>query len=93
MITPVGYRVLVKPDKPDDMTKGGIVVPANARDRLQAAVQSGEVIGIGSHIEYCAEIKKGDKVVFAKYSGSWTDDTDGTKYIIVNDEDIQGIIE
>jgi len=66
--------------------------------REQKAVEYGTVIQVGptAFIDYGGSpdlLKIGDRITINKYSGKEVIDSDGTKYVIVNDQDILAIIE
>ena len=90
---PLGDRVLVKRVEEEQKTKGGIIIPDTAKEKPQ----EGEVIAVGegrlddSGKRIPMQVKKGDKVLFAKYAGSdiKLDDQD---HLIVLESDILGII-
>ena len=71
-IHPMSDRVVIRPTKQEEMTKGGIVLP----DTVQERPQEGEVVAIGpgrvldNGIRLEMEIKKGDKVIYSKYAGT-----------------------
>lgn len=93
MIKPMQDRVLLKMSEPEETTKSGIVLPNLAKEKPQIA----EVIevGIGGIIEgkeVIMEVKKGDKVIVSKYSGTEVK-YNGEEYIIVRQSDILAIIE
>ncbi|MFO7915648.1 MAG: co-chaperone GroES [Candidatus Krumholzibacteriales bacterium] len=89
-ITPLADRVLVKPAEQEEVKKGGIIIPDTAKEKPQ----EGEVIEVGKgrvdessgkRIEM--EVKKGDRVLYGKYSG--TEITiDNTDYLILRESDI-----
>lgn len=96
MITPLLHRILIKPDVIETKTASGIVLAINEK-REQAAAESGIIISIGStafkdYGESPDLLKVGDKVFFAKYAGKTVKDSDGSEFIILNDEDIVGVI-
>jgi chaperonin GroES len=85
---PLGQRVLVKRVEEEAKTASGIIIPDNAKEKPLSA----EVLAISSEVEEDGEIKVGDKVVFAKYSG--TDITvDGEELLVLNTDDILGILK
>lgn len=104
MIKPILHRVLVKPDNVEDADdvirsarQSGLVVQLDKRE--QAAVELGSVVLVGdtSYKEFgtTAEaqgVVPGAKVFFAKYAGKSVKDGD-EKYLMLNDEDIIGVIE
>lgn len=87
-IRPIGERVLVKPIKIEEKTASGIILPgAGDKERPNMA----EVIAVGSG-EKMEAIKVGEKVVYAKFSG--TEIKDGEeKYLVLNIEDVLAVIE
>ena len=96
-INPVLHRILVKPDDLEDKTQSGIIIKYDKRE--EAAVEKGTVVLVGStaYKEFgsTAEeqgIKIGSRVTFAKYAGKTIKDGD-VRYLILNDEDIVGVLE
>jgi chaperonin GroES len=86
--TPLGQRVLVKRVEEEAKTASGIIIPDNAKEKPL----TGKVIAVSSEVAEDGEISKDDTVVFAKYSG--TDITlDGEEYLVLNVDDILGIIK
>ena len=71
-LTPLGDRVVVKPLTREEVTKSGIVLPDTAREKPQEgevlAVGPGRVLDSGQRQQ--VELKKGDKVLYAKYAGT-----------------------
>ncbi|MDY6893405.1 MAG: co-chaperone GroES [Chloroflexota bacterium] len=91
-LRPLADRVIVKPIVKEEVTKGGILLPDTAKERPQegevVAVGPGKIGDDGKRIEM--EIKKGDKVIFAKYAGTeWKHDND--EYIILRESDILAV--
>lgn len=96
MIKPVLHRILIKPEDVETVSPGGIVLAINEA-REQAAAEKGTVLDIGTtafkdYGETPDLIKVGDKVFFAKYAGKQVTDVDGKKFLLVNDEDIVGVL-
>ena len=93
-IRPLHDRLIVKRFEEEEKTKGGIIIPDNAKEKPQ----EGEVIAVGSGKVYDdgrkvpLELKKGDRVLFGKYSGTEIK-IDGNEYLMMREEDILGIIE
>ncbi len=86
--TPLGQRVLVQRVEEESTTPSGIIIPDNAKEKPLI----GEVKAISKEVEEDGEIKVGDKVVFAKYSG--TDiNLEGEEYLVLNTDDILGILK
>ena len=81
---PLGKRVLVKRVEEANTTSSGIIIPDNAKEKPSR----GEVVAISTEV---SELKKGDEVVFGKYSGNEVT-IDGDLYIVIDVDDIFGII-
>lgn len=77
-IKPVGNRILVKQESQEEVTKSGIVLP-DTTDKEKKAI--GVIVEVGNGTEISAMgLKKGDKVVFGKYSGDEVEmDEEGKK--------------
>lgn len=94
MIKPVADRILIKMKEEAETTKSGIILSSAAKEKPQIA----EVMEVGpgiTHIEgkeVKMYIKKGDKVIVSKYSGTEVK-YEGADYIIVKQDDILAIIE
>lgn len=93
-IRPLHDRVIVKRVEEEAKTKGGIIIPDSAKEKpiegMVTAVGNGAVQKDGSIRKL--EVKKGDRVLFGKYSG--TDiKIDGEEHLIMREEDILAIIE
>ena len=92
---PLADRVIVEPLEGEEKTASGILLPETAKEKPQ----EGLVVAIGpgrwdedgkKRVEM--EIKLGDKVVFAKYSGSEIK-LDDKKYLILSEKDILAIVD
>ena len=93
-LKPLGGRVIVEPIEQEEMTPGGIILPETAKEKPQEgkvlAAGPGERNEKGERVPM--ELKVGDKVLFAKYSG--TDiKMDGKKLLIMRESDILAIVE
>jgi len=92
-VKPLGDRVLVKTLEPEEVSKGGIILPESAKEKPQeakvVAVGPGKIED-GKKVEM--NVKVGDKVIFARYSG---DDIkiDGDEYTIIEEEKILAVVE
>ena len=90
---PLHDRVLVKRVKEEEKTRGGIIIPDTAKEKPQ----EGEVIAVGegklddSGKRIAPQVKKGDRVLFAKYAGSDIK-LDDEEHLILREDDILGII-
>ena len=84
---PLGERALVKIVEREQTTESGIVLPDTAKEKPQTA----EVVAVGE-FENGVKVNQGDVIVFAKYSG--TEITlDGEDYMILDADDILGVVE
>jgi chaperonin GroES len=88
-LKPLADRVVVKPLAKEEITKGGLVIPDTAKEKPQegeiVAVGPGKLGEDGKRIEM--EVKKGDRVIYAKYAGmEWKHD--GEEYLILRESDI-----
>ena len=93
MLKPLGSRVIIKMIESEETTKSGIILAGNATEKPQIA----EVVEVGPGAEVDGKlekmlVKKGDKVVVNKYSGTEVK-YEGENYIIVKQEDILAIAE
>lgn len=88
-IKPLADRVVIKMLEAEETTKSGIVLPGSAKEKPQVA----EVISAGPGTEEVKmEVKKGDKVLISKYSGTEVK-LDNEQYTIVKQGDILAIVE
>ena len=91
---PLGGRVLIEPLEQEEMTAGGIILPETAKEKPQEgkvlAIGPGERDEQGKRI--AMEVKVGDKILFAKYSGTEVK-MSGKKLLILRESDLLGIIE
>jgi chaperonin GroES len=88
-IEPLGDKVVVKPLTEEQTTKGGIILPDTAKEKPQRGVIEaagpGKLDDKGTRIPM--EIKKGDKVIYQKYTG--TEIKEGNEeYLILRESDI-----
>lgn len=87
-LQPLGNRVIVKVIEEEETTESGIVIPETAQDKPTEA----EVIAVGPGERHNGEViepevKKGDRVIFGKYSGTEID-LGGEEYLVLNGDDI-----
>jgi chaperonin GroES len=92
-IRPLGDRVLVEPIEVKEMTKGGIIIPDNAKEKPM----EGKVVAVGKKLdkdgkEIKFDVKVNDKVLLPKYGGTEVKINDKT-YQLVREEDLLGVIE
>ncbi|WP_303855688.1 co-chaperone GroES [Allisonella histaminiformans] len=92
MLKPLADRVLVKVEE-ETKTMGGILLPDTAQKKSQkgvvVAVGSGKMTEEGKRLPL--EVKEGDEVLFAKYSGTEIEDK-GEKYLLLSERDILAIL-
>jgi chaperonin GroES len=92
-IKPLYDRVVVKPFEELEVKKGGIIIPDTAKEKPM----EGEIIEVGSGRvteegkKMPLEVKKGDRILYGKYSGTEVNVGD-TEYLIMRESDIFAII-
>jgi len=92
-VKPLADRVLIKSLETEEMKKGGIIIPDTAKEKPQ----QGEVIEVGpgrvseEGDKIPMEVKKGDKVLYGKYSGTEVT-IDDVEYLIMRESDIFAVI-
>jgi len=87
-IKPFEDRVLVEPEEVEESkTKSGIIIPDTAKEKPR----TGRVIEVGTDEELAKNIKVGDKIVFAKFTGDEVEFED-KKYLIISRSDILAVI-
>jgi chaperonin GroES len=92
-VKPLADRALVKPLEAQEKKKGGIIIP----DTVKEKPQQGEVVEVGpgrvtdDGKKIAMEVKKGDKVLYGKYSGTEVTIED-VEYLILREPDILAII-
>jgi chaperonin GroES len=86
-IKPLGDRVLLKTEKEEEKTKGGLYIPETAQEKTQ----SGKVVAVGDDDE-AIKVKVGQKVMYDKYAGTMVtiDDVD---HLVIRMDDIIAVIE
>ena len=92
-VKPLADRVLIKPLEVEEQKRGDIIIPDTAKEKPQ----EGEVVEVGpgrmtdEGKQVAMEVKKGDKVLYGKYSGTevTVDDVD---YLIMRESDILAVI-
>ena len=91
---PLHDRVVVTRIDAESKTAGGIIIPDTAKEKPT----EGEVIAVGpggrdeSGMLIPIDVKKGDRVLFGKWSGTEVK-IDGVEYLIMKESDIMGVIE
>jgi chaperonin GroES len=92
-IRPLHDRILVKRVKEEEKTKGGIIIPDTAKEKpIEAkviATGSGKLLEDGTIRPL--DVKKGDHILFGKYSGTEVK-IDGEEHLILREDDVLGVI-
>ena len=93
-LRPLQDRILVRRVAEEEKTKGGIIIPDTAKEKPAegkiVSVGKGKLDENGKRI--APEVKKGDRILFGKYSGTEVK-IEGQEYLIMREEDVLGIIE
>ena len=93
-IRPLHDRVIIKRQEEERTSPGGIVIPDSATEKpirgKVIAVGNGKILEDGSVRKL--DLKKGDKVLFGKYSGTEVK-VDGEDLLVMREEDIMAVIE
>jgi chaperonin GroES len=93
-IKPLGGRVIIEPIEQEEMTAGGIILPETAKEKPQEgnvlAVGPGDRDDKGARVPM--DVKVGDKVLFAKYSGTEIK-LDSRKLLILRESDLLAVVE
>ena len=93
-LRPLQDRILVKRVEEEAKTKGGIIIPDTAKEKPAEgkviAVGNGKLGDDGKRIPL--EIKKGDRILFGKYSGTEVK-IEGVEHLIMREEDVLAVIE
>jgi chaperonin GroES len=93
MMKPLHNRILVERVNPEEKTASGIIIPDTAKERTQ----EGKVIAVGPGNKdrkgnlIPMDVKKGDRILFAKFGGSEVK-IDGKEYLIMKEDDVMGIV-
>ena len=91
---PLHDRVVIRRAEGDIKSKGGIIIPDTAKEKPQ----EGEIIAVGSGARdesgkvVALDVKKGDRILFGKWSGTEVK-IDGQELLIMKESDVLGVIE
>ena len=93
-IRPLQDRILVKRVEEEEKTQGGIIIPDTAKEKPQQGIVVAAGPGKAGDDGKIRplDVKKGDKVLFGKYSGTEVN-VDGEEHLIIREEDILGIVQ
>ncbi len=93
-IRPLQDRILVKRIDEEETSKGGIIIPDTAKEKPQ----EGKVIAVGKgkvtengKIQPL-DVRKGDRILFSKYSGTEVN-IEGNEHLIIREDDVLGVCE
>jgi chaperonin GroES len=93
-VRPLQDRVLVRRVAEEEKTKGGIIIPDTAKEKPA----EGEIFAVGNGKTDDTgklrplQVKKGDRVLFGKYSGNEIK-IDGVDHLILREDDILGVLD
>ena len=93
-IKPLADRVLIKPIEAEEVKRGGIIIPDTAKEKpMQGEVKE---VGDGRQTEdgkmVPMTVKKGDKILYGKYSGTEIS-VDGEDLLIMRESDVLAIVD
>jgi chaperonin GroES len=90
---PLADRLLVRRIEEQETVRGGIIIPDTAKEKPQ----EGEVVAVGpgrlteDGKRIAVEVKKGDRILVGKYSGTDVK-IDGTEYTILREDEVLGVL-
>ena len=87
-IKPLADRVLIKPDKAEEKSAGGIIIPYSAKEKPL----KGKVIAVGKGTkDEAMELKEGNEVLYGKYAGTEIE-IEGEKLMIMRQSDVLAVL-
>ena len=92
-VRPLADRVLARRIEEKETVRGGIIIPDTAKEKPQ----EGEVVAVGPGRKtedgklIPLDVKKGDRILMGKYSGTDVK-IDGTEYVILREDDVLGVL-
>ena len=87
-IKPLADRVLIKPDKAEEKSAGGIIIPDSAKEKPL----KGKVIAVGKGTkDEAMELKEGNEVLYGKYAGTEIE-IEGEKLMIMRQRDVLAVL-
>lgn len=93
-IKPLGDRLLVRRLEAEEVKKGGIIIPDSAKEKPMEAevieVGTGKTDDSGKKVPF--DVKKGDRILIGKYSGTDVS-VDDKEYLILREEDVLAIVK
>jgi len=93
-LKPIGDKIIVERIEPESKTKGGVVLPDNAKEKPKEgkiiAIGEGKLLDNGSRV--APSVKVGEKVIFTSFAGSEVK-IDNKEFLIMNEEDILAVVD
>jgi chaperonin GroES len=93
-LRPLHDRVMVRRLDEGEQTRGGIIIPDSAKEKPQqaevVAVGNGKLLESGERA--ALDVKRGDRILFGKYSGAETK-IEGEEYLILKEDEILAVLE
>ncbi len=93
-IKPINDKVLVKRLEAEGKTKGGIILPDNAKEKPRegrvVAVGNGKMMKNGERSKF--QVAKGDRIIFSSYAGTEVK-LDGEEFLILGEDDVLAVVE
>jgi chaperonin GroES len=92
-VRPLADRILARRIEEKETVRGGIIIPDTAKEKPQ----EGEVVAVGPGRKtedgklIPLDVKKGDRILMGKYSGTDVK-IDGTEYVILREDDVLGVL-
>ncbi len=95
-ITPMEFKVLIKPETVQEKSHGGIIIPDSAKEKAKFATMRGNLIAAGAIAftdpNWLETPKIGEMVLFDRYAGGLVSGADGVEYRLINDKEIQAVV-
>jgi co-chaperonin GroES (HSP10) len=94
-ISPVEFKILVLIDETEVVTKGGIILTSDHKERADMAQVKGTLVAVGGNAfhDFMGTVPKpGDRIMIAKYAGLVAEGNDGRKYRIASDKDVAAVL-
>jgi chaperonin GroES len=92
-LQPIGERIVVRREESESTTKGGIVLPDNAKEKPArgqvVALGTGKLLNDGTRSK--SQLKEGDRVLFSSYAGE-TVKIDGDEFLLMREDDVLAVI-
>ncbi|MDD3125893.1 MAG: co-chaperone GroES [Candidatus Kapabacteria bacterium] len=93
-LTPLYDRIIVKSSAPEEITKGGIIIPDTAKEKpmqgVVVATGTGKMTEDGKLVPL--QVKTGDQVIYGKYSGTEIS-VEGEDYLMMRESDVFAIVK